>query len=741
MASDPKISSHWDVSHKLLGWQTFLMSSVDIKDGVKRAYSLEEAMKQVSNSSIEETIQKDTETSITNFESAHELSLVLASTPISKDVTDIEKTCDALKVLMLKTSLSISKSVLMKDQQNLIDLYVLRCRIGLAIHRLYPRETTYLTCALCDMNCARKMDKRDKMPDEINDLFQEIWEATKNHKKKMTPITWDEPDEGYSSTGHTTPTSETIEQLQVCNSKIKGRYIRLQTTSQSLKKEEEIFSEDPLVYVLKVGYSYSRCFNCLHDLNDKMFKCPRLCPVVFCSYRCYSNSKALHEKECRLLPFLFWGRSDVHLTFRSIIQDALIADGKTKPLLQTLTQRFLDYGISSKFSSCIKTLYVQYLLEKVDIEVSSGIILENLCKISLNSIALWTPKKTIGSAVYKNFSLLCHSCNPNSCAKYHGKTIHVSCSRNIRPGEEITFSYGPRIKFQNWSSIYGQPLLQRRQKLRYSYMFNCYCDACFLETFESDDSSLYQFQEVCQSCLKFGQIKTSLEKLSSDSRPNCLKKHSENGFESCILPNIPHFRSFLQVHVGDIDKVQEFTSVYEEIVKKFKLPNVLSLCFEDGLAFTFSQSLKRKENNEEETNMEKSVKFAEKAFKSALTLLGHHKITSLTLVRLLFLDELMNQTADSSVTDKKISAVVNHFCIRQIGIDRRDVDMALNDLGIKNCHSLASIGLWLQNQQPICLSSKSTTSFGCKKGSEEGTRHFSYYFPTLMTIERNCVQE
>lgn len=76
----------------------------------------------------------------------------------------------------------------------------------------------------------------------------------------------------------------------------------------------------------------------------------------------------------------------------------------------------------------------------------------------------------LGQALYPTASLLNHSCDPSAAISFAGKRVTVRAVKRVKPGEELTLSYGPQ-KGETRTA-------ERRKWLWERYAFVCNCAAC-----------------------------------------------------------------------------------------------------------------------------------------------------------------------------------------------------------------------------------------------------------------------
>lgn len=76
----------------------------------------------------------------------------------------------------------------------------------------------------------------------------------------------------------------------------------------------------------------------------------------------------------------------------------------------------------------------------------------------------------IGIAFYPKIALLNHSCDPDVLPLYIGSKLILKSSRDLAPGSEVAFSYGPTYQ--------KMPYVERQTTLSNNFFFTCQCSAC-----------------------------------------------------------------------------------------------------------------------------------------------------------------------------------------------------------------------------------------------------------------------
>lgn len=97
----------------------------------------------------------------------------------------------------------------------------------------------------------------------------------------------------------------------------------------------------------------------------------------------------------------------------------------------------------------------------------------------------------LGTGLYKNASLINHSCNPNCVAIFEGTTLSIRTIRDVECGEEFLMSY---VNLLETTDV-------RLMELNEGYMFNCTCEICLGKGL--NDFLMKSFKcSRCASCLQ-----------------------------------------------------------------------------------------------------------------------------------------------------------------------------------------------------------------------------------------------
>lgn len=272
------------------------------------------------------------------------------------------------------------------------------------------------------------------------------------------------------------------------------------SVTRDVAKGEVLIVCQPLAAVLANKFGLTYCDHCMKALNDRYLTCGQCCNVRYCSARCRGDSFAsYHRLECKFWPALRLYPNGLHALrillvcgFQSCF-DYSVTGSEHKPTLD----EWPKLGFSSTFA-CFSSLFRKemssleftysypmasalYALIALRMALTSSdnvqklasvTIMDTLLIISRNADTVFNASWSdiIGSSVHCPSALFNHSCEPNVDTFYVGsKVVHLA-KRDLRLDEPIFVSYG--VNFAE------DPIHERREFLKNSYSFECYCDRC-----------------------------------------------------------------------------------------------------------------------------------------------------------------------------------------------------------------------------------------------------------------------
>ena len=476
------------------------------------------------------------------------------------------------------------------------------------------------------------------------------------------------PDSGICSGIDLSPTSEPpAPKLEVKKCSTKGRFIR---TDQDLREGDEVMTEMPFVYTLSPEFHSSRCINCLDRITDRFTKCPRKCPVVFCSSYCYNSMSSLHSYECSQLFLILGETSHFQLTVRFFLR-SLEPSTPEHESASDLAQHFTRYTDDDRFDAAIKSLYISFVLSRMKVldlekDINEGCplmsrVLKQLCQIQTNSVSL---ADGTGSAIFNRFSLICHSCDPNLKCRYQGKRLCLTANKDISRGSELTITYSSE-----------RDVNERRKKLKYAYLFDCYCNKCLKEINQNLTVEHVKPKTKCVTC--DSDLKPATD--SSDVVRFVCNKNSCSEEVINFEVKLSFIRDYLTANsrpfiASDNDVLSSLHKRYVSLITFFLQPNLLQLGFE----ILFSKLyFHRNEFNG-------SAVWCQTAFLTSYQLFGCHWKTSVCFFRLVFLEAEKNSA--------KIDHVIQSMSQKYV-IPSDDVQFFSNECLSKN-NDLQSLMSW-----------------------------------------------
>ncbi|KAG7831427.1 hypothetical protein KL920_000947 [Ogataea angusta] len=230
------------------------------------------------------------------------------------------------------------------------------------------------------------------------------------------------------------------------------------------------------------------CAHCLNSLSvSKMgFECGGCDGFVkYCCEQCVDADLAVHEIECLYLSsFESEERHRISCVERLILR-LIITLGSDETLVgqcQDLTSHHEVYLQAKKCQDFGNLTPSQQSLFEVTEAYSLGFLkffgchLRGLIKLCfvvfVNSTVLQNSyDEPIGIMFDPFFSLINHSCQPNTILVWKGRRAVLKALKRLHPGEELLVSYCPVFT----------PKIERKQQLQNSFFFECGCSTCTLE--------------------------------------------------------------------------------------------------------------------------------------------------------------------------------------------------------------------------------------------------------------------
>ncbi|KAG7908875.1 hypothetical protein KL906_003106 [Ogataea polymorpha] len=230
------------------------------------------------------------------------------------------------------------------------------------------------------------------------------------------------------------------------------------------------------------------CAHCLKSLNiSKMGVECGGCDgfVKYCCEQCMVADLAVHMIECLYLrSFDSEERNKISCVERHILR-LIITLGSDDTLVrqcQDLTSHHEVYLEAKKSQDFSNLSLSQQSLCEVTEAYSLGFLrffgchLQGLIKLCfvvyVNSTVLQNYyDEPIGIMFDPFFSLINHSCEPNTILVWKGRRAALKALKKLQPGEELLVSYCPVF----------MPKSEREQQLQNSFFFDCGCSTCTLD--------------------------------------------------------------------------------------------------------------------------------------------------------------------------------------------------------------------------------------------------------------------
>ncbi|KAG7722415.1 hypothetical protein KL949_000531 [Ogataea haglerorum] len=207
--------------------------------------------------------------------------------------------------------------------------------------------------------------------------------------------------------------------------------------------------------------------------------------VKYCCEQCMDADLAVHKIECLFLScYDFEERNRITCVERLILR-LIITLGSDDTLVrqcQDLTSHYEVYLEAKKGQGFNNLSPIQQSLFEVTEAYLAGFLrffgchLQGLIKLCfvvfVNSTVLQNfYDEPIGIMFDPFFSLINHSCEPNTILVWNGRRAALKALKKLKPGEELLVSYCPVFLPKN----------ERKQQLQNSFFFDCGCSICTLD--------------------------------------------------------------------------------------------------------------------------------------------------------------------------------------------------------------------------------------------------------------------
>ncbi|CAG2116598.1 unnamed protein product, partial [Medioppia subpectinata] len=252
--------------------------------------------------------------------------------------------------------------------------------------------------------------------------------------------------------------------------------------SKPLSPGDVITEDMPIIHIIHNEYKDKYCDNCMKR-SDQLKKCSKCLHMYYCSKECQKNDWKYHKNECPLYGRDLTSKLSTDNSVR--IRLRLYLSVQKIPNFATKKYRLFDGSDVSLNDIAVKDncLKQKQIREELDVFCkyfrAVGIDYERQEVLHWLSF-LWTipllPIKSsdqempdpIGSGLYMQYSLLGHSCQPNSAIIVSKElSIQLRAMRPIAAGEDITISHIPLDLNR----------ADRRKELAF-WSIVCECDKC-----------------------------------------------------------------------------------------------------------------------------------------------------------------------------------------------------------------------------------------------------------------------
>lgn len=251
-----------------------------------------------------------------------------------------------------------------------------------------------------------------------------------------------------------------------------------------LKRGEVILRETPISALLNQKQWGARCNRCFSkSVNTKLLRCSRCRRFWYCSKDCQRKDwRGAHKEECTALSR--------HAETLSGEQESLLADALLVARVFRLRQSspkqfriiedlvFHEECIQQHHKDIAKLFITMTLLDDSAnnaMNTTTRDIVEMMARFDANNFGIVDELLFfLGAGIYPAGAMLNHSCAHNCAIGYTSQTNQqvIRCIVDVAEGQELCHPY---IDFASTS-------IQRREKLKKTYGFDCHCERCLDET-------------------------------------------------------------------------------------------------------------------------------------------------------------------------------------------------------------------------------------------------------------------
>lgn len=247
---------------------------------------------------------------------------------------------------------------------------------------------------------------------------------------------------------------------------------------QDYERGATIINCNPPSWFMALNHSNSlstTCYSCLQRTGSEQSVQCRGCRFVrFCSEQCAATDKMRHAAECSSFAGLNLtmspnlrqsGVTEILAVLRMIcLKDAGLIDTFWNGVTALHANYASNYGANKRLKYELAAHAIRSVSQTV---IDLAVIRRLFYVINTNAFPLWANDNTIiGFQIFPLLSRANHSCIPNLA--YTAQMQRIVATKSIKSGDELTTSY------VNLSS----GVLERRQKLKDEYFFDCECERC-----------------------------------------------------------------------------------------------------------------------------------------------------------------------------------------------------------------------------------------------------------------------
>ena len=452
------------------------------------------------------------------------------------------------------------------------------------------------------INCLLFAKHYQQMNQFIDECIQRIDEKQMKETENLTKDWLKNMKELNTSSEESSQIEETTNlwvhpNVEIKSSESKGRYL---LAKDYIPPNSLIIREKSSNNVYFGENIYQFCSNCDKRIGDQIYPCLKCNEVVFCDEKCAKRAtNGVHRYECGITGHIFYLGSNALQVFRIFCEIGFsrVMSATTLPkqkdfdpikykeevsqmtgnkrtrnqkisrfefisnLVEHTDRHNPNIWIQNTITAIELTILLHYrrvLKKDIIYDIKSlasvaNIISTYLSRLSTNAFGRYVDKSSdthIANCLCLFSSLINHNCDPNTKWYFTEEYIEFQSKRHIEMGEEINASYGPDLT---------DSLIERNNKLREDYYFECNCLACLqsirtirsLKCLSCGGPVAYELQNSAKSCLECGQSYPKVDEMIEEVDDilqdinQLIERLTDDSYRSDALDSIEFYLKFI----------------------------------------------------------------------------------------------------------------------------------------------------------------------------------------------------